>query len=138
VNDWTTTLPWLNGWPRMGLTGVLIGTATHCIGCGRFNGTTTVAFTEDWVPPGELPTWPFTAESCPVCAYVDMHGIGPVHDVRVSELQAGQEWLLGGAWVRVVRAVVRHPDDRVAITYEQDDEQITTREHRGFERAAVR
>lgn len=129
-------LPWLNGWPRLGTSTVLIGMCVHCIGCGRNYGVTTAALTNDWTPPPERPSWPFQHGDCPVCAASDP--AGPVHDVRVSDLQPGQEWLLEGAWVRVVNVVVRHPDDRVAVTYEQDGEQATTREHRGFERAAVR
>lgn len=129
-------LPWLNGWPRMGRAAVLVGNATHCIGCGRMYGITTVAIDAKWTPPTLDPAWPFRPGDCPVCAASDP--AGPVHDVRISDLRPGQEWLLDGTWVRIVRIVVRHPDDRVAITYELDGEQFTTREHRGAERAAVR
>lgn len=61
-----------------------------------------------------------------------------ITDVRVSDLRQGHEWLLEGAWVRVLDVEVQHPDGRVAVTFEQDDERETTREYRGFERAAVR
>lgn len=63
---------------------------------------------------------------------------GEIRDVRVSEVQSGDEWLLGGGWVQVVAVELQHPDDRVGITYKMDGEQFTTREFRGFERAAVR
>lgn len=63
---------------------------------------------------------------------------GTLSNVAVSEIQPGQEWLLEGAWVRVVEVEVNHPDDRVTIVYEQDGELETTREYRGFEQAAVR
>ena len=57
---------WLNGWPRIG-SSVLIGTATHCAGCGKFQGITCVSFTEGYVPPEKEPDWPFPEDSCPVC-----------------------------------------------------------------------
>lgn len=129
-------LAWLNGWPRAGLKSVRIGTGVHCIGCGRLQGVVGTVIPEGWTPPPEMPAYPFQPGDCPVCA--DDEPSRSMFDVRVSELQRGQEWLLDGAWVRVTNVVVRHPDDRVAITYEQDGEQVTTREHRGIERAAVR
>lgn len=127
---------WLNGWPRIGLTGVLIGTGVHCVGCGRFHGATSVIFDDDWNPPTDDPAYPFEQDNCPVCRTSEP--FSPLFDVRVSDIRRGQEWLLDGAWVRVVNVVVRHPDDRVAITYEQDGEQMNTRKHCGIERAAVR
>jgi hypothetical protein len=63
-DDWA----WLNGWPRIGEDGVLMGTAVHCLGCGRFLGVTTVAFTEDWRPPGPEPVWPGPQAGCPFCS----------------------------------------------------------------------
>ncbi len=129
-------MEWLKGWPRMGPAAVLIGTGVHCLGCGDLRGITSVVIDEHWTPPAELPSWPFRVGDCPVC--IAELSTNPVRDVRVSDLRADDEWLLGGAWVRVVNVVVRHPDDRVAITYEQDGETVTTREHRGSERAAVR
>ena len=129
-------LPWLNGWPRMGLTGVLMGTGVHCVGCGTLHGVTCVVFPEDWSPPGPEPTFPFKRGDCPVCVATDPNN--PVVDVAVAEIQPGQEWLLEGAWVRVVRVLARGPAERVSVTYEQDGEQETTREFRGYERAAVR
>lgn len=129
-------LPWLHGWGRLGESAVLIGSGVHCIGCGRFYGATCVAFTEGWTPPGRLPDWPFREGDCPVCL-ADAPA-GAVRDIRMSDLQPGMQWLLEGAWVRVVRVLARGPGDRVAVTYEQDGEQATTREYRGFERAAVR
>ena len=56
---------WLNGWSRSGDT-VLLGTAVHCAGCGKFNGVATVAFSEGWEPPGMNPAWPFDEADCPV------------------------------------------------------------------------
>jgi hypothetical protein len=60
---------WLNGWPRLGNDGsaVLMGTAVHCIGCGRFLGITTVVFPEGWQPPGPDPIWPLSQDDCPIC-----------------------------------------------------------------------
>jgi hypothetical protein len=67
----TGRLDWLHGWPRMGEAGggtaVLLGNAVHCVGCGRFQGITTVAIDEDWQDPGPTPTWPFPEGECPVC-----------------------------------------------------------------------
>lgn len=61
--------PWLNGWPRIGSgTSVLIGTELHCVCCGRSQGITTVAFPEDWEPPGPDPVWPFGELDCPLCS----------------------------------------------------------------------
>lgn len=57
---------WLNGWPRVSQTQVLIGTATRCIACGRTQGITCVAIPADWEPPGPTPAWPFTEDDCPV------------------------------------------------------------------------
>lgn len=134
--DETAELPWLHGWPRYGLSAAFIAGCIHCIGCGEYRGITSYVIPENWDPPTERPAWPFRPGYCPVCAAEEP--AGSVFEIRVSELQRGQQWLLEGAWVRVVNVVVRHPDDRVAVTYEQDGEQFTTREHRGFERAAVR
>lgn len=62
-DDWS----WLNGWPRMGITGVLVGTGVHCIGCGALQGVTTVAIEEGWEPP-PTPLWPYEGERrCPIC-----------------------------------------------------------------------
>jgi hypothetical protein len=58
---------WLHGWPRIGHTGVLMGTAVHCLGCGRFHGLACVAFPDDWEPPGPEPDWPFSPDTCPIC-----------------------------------------------------------------------
>jgi len=58
---------WLNGWPRIG-NSVLIGTGSHCAGCGKLHGVTCVAFSEGYVPPEKDPEWPFQEEGCPVCA----------------------------------------------------------------------
>jgi hypothetical protein len=66
-------LVWLHGWPRSGTTGILIGTATHCIGCGRFTGTTTIAIDDDyidWAQDRPKPDWPFPEDACPVCDLV--------------------------------------------------------------------
>ena len=59
--------PWLNGWPRFGLYQVIIGSGTHCVGCGRCGGVICVSIPSDWEPPGPEPTWPFTPADCPVC-----------------------------------------------------------------------
>lgn len=64
---------WLNGWPlligdgKTPATAVLIGTAVHCIGCGKFHGITCVAFSDGYVSPEKLPDWPFIPKDCPVC-----------------------------------------------------------------------
>lgn len=57
---------WLNGHDRKGAT-VLIGTGTHCAGCGRFCGTTCVFIPDNYIPPPSLPAWPFEQDTCPVC-----------------------------------------------------------------------
>ena len=57
---------WLNGWPRSGLYGVMMGSAIHCVGCGKFHGVTTIAITEDHEWPTNDPAWPFDDEHCPV------------------------------------------------------------------------
>lgn len=49
---------WLNGWPRMGSTAVLIGTSVRCVGCGKDHGITTVAFDGETVFPSQEPAWP--------------------------------------------------------------------------------
>lgn len=59
---------WLNGWPRIGETGVLLGTQVACVGCGKDHGTTTVAFDDGTTFPERTPDWPFEEASCPVCA----------------------------------------------------------------------
>jgi len=58
---------WLNGWHRHG-DSVLIGTATHCAGCGKFLGLACVIF--DGSPlPEKNPDFPFEAATCPLCEY---------------------------------------------------------------------
>ncbi len=59
---------WLNGWPRIGGASVLLGTQVACVGCGKEQGTTTVAFEEGVVLPEHEPDWPFEEATCPVCA----------------------------------------------------------------------
>jgi hypothetical protein len=59
---------WLNGWPRMGETAVLMGTCVQCVGCGKYHGITTVAFDEHTKFPDREPAWPFEEAACPVCA----------------------------------------------------------------------
>lgn len=59
---------WLNGWPLLSSDAtVLIGTAVHCAGCGRFGGIATVALSPGWVPPPNSPEWPFSKQRCPIC-----------------------------------------------------------------------
>ena len=57
---------WLNGWERLDDV-VLIGTMVHCVGCGREQGLTCVAFSEEYEAPEKLPEFPFDEEMCPVC-----------------------------------------------------------------------
>lgn len=64
--DFLGMIPWLNGWPRVGINIVLMGTGLHCIGCGVCHGTTTVEF-KDFNFPEKKPDWPFKEDSCPVC-----------------------------------------------------------------------
>lgn len=74
--DNNTRETWLHGWPRMGNTGVLIGTGIHCVGCGKSGGVTCVAFDESWehwVKDRPYPDWPFDRESCPVCYLEKLH-----------------------------------------------------------------
>lgn len=69
IDTWRSwpQLPYLNGWPRLGIDSVLMGTWVRCIGCGGDQGCTTVAFPENWQPPGPDPMWPFSEDACPVC-----------------------------------------------------------------------
>lgn len=61
------TPAWLNGWPRIGGgRSVLIGTAYHCIGCGKFLGTGCVVCPPDGFPNYPTPVWPFQEDLCPV------------------------------------------------------------------------
>lgn len=57
---------WLNGWPRMG-NNVLLGSAVHCAGCGKFSGVTCVVIPLNWTPPEKDPDWPFEEDTCPIC-----------------------------------------------------------------------
>lgn len=59
-------------------------------------------------------------------------------ETRISEVKSGDEWYFEGAWVSVTRVDVKHPDDRVVITYYQDDELEQTSAYRGFEVAIVK
>lgn len=59
---------WLHGWPRIGETGVLIGTQVRCVGCGKDCGTTAVALEAGVTFPEREPEWPFDEAGCPVCA----------------------------------------------------------------------
>lgn len=58
-------LLWLNGWPRLNVRTVLMGTEVRCVCCGRTHGITCVVFEPDWEPPGPEPEWPFTEADCP-------------------------------------------------------------------------
>ena len=60
-------IAWLNGWPIIGETVVLMGTGMHCIGCGKRHGTTTVAYSGDIKFPDKAPEWPFKEVACPIC-----------------------------------------------------------------------
>lgn len=64
------TQPWMNGWPRLGLMAMLIGSGVHCVACGRLEGVTCVATPSDWTPPEKDPDWPFGQDNCPVCQNV--------------------------------------------------------------------
>lgn len=62
-------------------------------------------------------------------------------ETRISDVQPGDQWFFEGAWVAVTEVEVKHPDDRVAITYYQDDDPTeldTTSVYRGFEVAIVK
>lgn len=74
---------WLNGWPRMGVQ-VIIGNATHCAGCGKFNGVTCVVIADDWESPEKMPDWPFDEENCPVCWLMHMRPEEPQFDMRAG------------------------------------------------------
>ncbi len=56
---------WLKGNFRVGKL-VMRGAATHCAGCGTFNGMAAVVLEDGWTMPPE-PDWPFDAAKCPVC-----------------------------------------------------------------------
>lgn len=55
---------WLNGWPHDATT-VRMGTAIHCIACGRIHGIVCTVFPPDWEPPGPEPDWPYAQDNCP-------------------------------------------------------------------------
>ncbi len=60
-------------------------------------------------------------------------------EIRVSEIQVGDEWFQEGHWVQVEEVHVSHPDDRVGIVYIIDGDTVgSTREYRGFEIAIVK
>jgi len=64
-----------------------------------------------------------------------------LHEIRVSEIQPGDEWLFEAGWVSVTDVEVKHPDDRVGIRYYQDgdeSDQSWTYLYRGFEVAVVK
>jgi hypothetical protein len=61
-----------------------------------------------------------------------------LHEIRVSEIQPGDEWLLEGAWVLVTAVEFTHPDDRVTVDYVQDSEPGWDSQYRGFEVAVVK
>lgn len=63
---------------------------------------------------------------------------GELVETRVSGIQPGDLWFLEGAWVEVAVVVVKHPDDRVRVTYRQDCEEDVTDQFRGFEVAIVK
>lgn len=58
-----------------------MGTGVHCAGCGKYFGTTTVAISEDWIPPKNGPDWPFSTDDCPVCASDCCHKTITVEDL---------------------------------------------------------
>jgi hypothetical protein len=60
-------------------------------------------------------------------------------EVRVSEIQVGDDWFLEGSWVQVEEVHVSHPDDRVGIDYILDGDTVdSTSVYRGFEIAIVK
>jgi hypothetical protein len=61
-----------------------------------------------------------------------------LHEIRVSEIQPGDEWLLEGAWVQVTAVDMDHPDDRVEVSYVIDSEPGWDSQYRGFEVAVVK
>ena len=64
-----------------------------------------------------------------------------LHEIRVSEIQPGDEWLFEAGWVSVTEVKVKHPDDRVGIRYYQDgdeSDQSWVYLYRGFEVAVVK
>jgi hypothetical protein len=65
------TEPWMHGWARIGLTHVLVGTRVHCVGCGKFYETTSIAIDPDWTAPSQEPDWPFSEQHCPAHQLVD-------------------------------------------------------------------
>lgn len=73
-------MKWLNGWPRLGVRHVLMGTSLRCVCCGRDEGITTVVIEPDWTPPPQTPEWPFTESECPLCSGVS--------GVRVAHIEA--------------------------------------------------
>jgi hypothetical protein len=63
-----------------------------------------------------------------------------LHEIRVSEIQPGDEWLLDGAWVQVLTVDITHPDDHVGIDYTlgQPDDEIDFTNPWGTEVAVVK
>lgn len=62
-----------------------------------------------------------------------------LRDVRMSEIEPGQEWLFDGAWVEVIGVESSpHPDDRVTVVYLLDGERCEHGGYLGWQRAAVR
>ena len=56
---------WLHGWPRHG-SDVYMGMTSLCAGCGLFQGTFSIAISDDDVWPDQDPEWPFPKPTCPV------------------------------------------------------------------------
>jgi hypothetical protein len=61
-----TQQPWMNGWPRMSLQTMLVGSGVECVCCGRCRGVTCVAIDPDWIAPPPI-TYPFSEADCPLC-----------------------------------------------------------------------
>lgn len=61
----TTRETWLNGWTRSDGT-VIVGTGSHCAGCGKSLGLISLALTGDEKWPDKIPDWPFDETTCPL------------------------------------------------------------------------
>lgn len=58
-------ITWLNGWPQIDDSTVIVGNATRCVCCGFTFGIYSVAIGPEVETRAE-PTWPFAQDTCPM------------------------------------------------------------------------
>ncbi len=83
---------WLNGWIRTG-SSILIGTKVCCVGCGKCHGITCIAIEENYIPPVQLPNFPFNKKYCPVC--IDRK----INEFSIEEISKLDESILRKAFI---------------------------------------